>query len=130
MQRKDLLSIPSSDASLSSVPARALFVTLDPDSISNDKGSLPYWALLERALRGEPVKVVATTSDRVTRSGVPLIRHIFERSGGRIELLEEDDHAEQFDVKYLVAHIPSFCNSQHGKRAGQRHKKDPGLSEG
>ncbi len=89
-----------------------------------------FLTLLERALRGEPVNVVAATSDRIKRSGVPLIRHIFERSGGRIGLLEEDDHAEQFDVKYLVTYIPSFCNSQHGKRAGQRHKKDPGLSEG
>ncbi len=88
-----------------------------------------FLALLERALRGEPVRVVATTSDRVTRSGFPLIRHIFELSGGSIELLEEDDHAEQFDVKYLVAYITSFCNSQHGKRAGQRHKKNSGLPE-
>lgn len=89
-----------------------------------------FISLLERALQGEPIQLVATTSDRITRSGFPLIRHIFELSGGRIELLEDDDCAEQFDVKYLIAYVTSFCNSQHGKRAGQRHQKDPGLSEG
>ncbi len=57
-----------------------------------------FLTLLERALRGEPIQLVATTSDRITRSGVPLIRHIFERSGGGIRLLEEDDHAGHFDI--------------------------------
>ena len=86
-------------------------------------------ALLERALRGEAVHVVAATSDRVTRSGYPLIRHVIELSGGSIELLEEDDLSDQFDVRCLVAYITSFCNSHHGKRSGQRHKKDQGLPE-
>ena len=89
-----------------------------------------FVALLERALRGEAVHVVAATSDRVTRSGYPLIKHVIELSGGSIELLEEDDLADQFDVRCLVAYIASFCNSHHGKRSGQRHKKDQGLPEG
>lgn len=88
-----------------------------------------FIALLERALRGEAIRLVATTSDRITRTGFALIRHIFELSGGRIELLEEDDCVKQFDFKYL-AYITSFCNSQHGKRSSQRHKKDQGLSKG
>ncbi len=41
-------------------------------------------ALLERALRGEAVHVVAATPDRITRSGYPLIRHVVELSGGGI----------------------------------------------
>ncbi|WP_394155893.1 recombinase family protein [Loktanella salsilacus] len=89
-----------------------------------------FISLLERALHGEPVRLVATTSDRITRSGFPLIRHIFELSGGGIELLEEDDQADPFDVRELVAFITSFCNSVHGKRAHQRHKKNQGLPEG
>ena len=89
-----------------------------------------FGALLERALCGEPVQVVATTSDRITRSGFGLIRHIFELSGGGIELLEEDDHADPFDVRELVAFITSFCNSIHGKRAHQRHAKDQGVPKG
>ncbi len=58
-------------------------------------------ARLERALRGEAVHVVAATPDRITRSGYPLVRHVVERSGGGIELLEEDDLTEQFDVRCL-----------------------------
>lgn len=88
-----------------------------------------FIAILERALRGEAIRLVAATSDRVTRTGFALIRHIFELSGGRIELLEEDDCVEQFDVKYLVAYITSFCNSQHGRRSSQRNKADQGLPE-
>lgn len=86
-----------------------------------------FLALLERALRGEPVQVVATTSDRITRSGFPLIRHIFELSGGGIHLLEEPDRTDPFDVRELIAFITSFCNSVHGKRAHQRHAKNPGV---
>lgn len=88
-----------------------------------------FVTLLERALQGEPIHLVVATSDRITRSGFPLIKHIFELSGGRIELLEEDDQTDQFDVRYLVAYITSFCNSHHGKRAGKRHQKDPVLSK-
>ena len=87
-----------------------------------------FKALLERALLGEPIRVVATTSDRITRSGFPLVRHIFELSGGGIELLKEHDSADQFDVRYLIAYITSFCNSTYGKRSSQRHKKDTDLS--
>lgn len=88
-----------------------------------------FVALLERALRGEAIHVVAATSDRITRSGSPLIKHVIELSGGSIKLLEEDDLSDQFDVRCLVASITSFCNSHHGKRSGQRHEKDQGLPE-
>ena len=82
-----------------------------------------------RALRGEAVHVVATTSDRISRSGYPFIRHVIELSGGSIELLEENTVTEQFDVRTLIAYITSFCNSVHGKRASQRHAKDTGIPE-
>lgn len=87
-----------------------------------------FRAILERALSGEPVRLVATTSDRIARSGFPLVRHIIELSGGTVELLEEEDCPEQFDVRTLVAFVTSYCNSVHGKRSHQRHKKDQGLS--
>jgi len=88
-----------------------------------------FRSILERALSGEPIRLVATTSDRIARSGFPLIRHIIELSGGSIELLEEEDCPEQFDVRTLVAFITSYCNSVHGKRSHQRHKKDQGIPE-
>ena len=86
-------------------------------------------ALLERALRGEAVHVVAATSECITRAGYPLIRHVIELSGGSIELLEEDDRPGPFDVRFLVGSIASFCNAHHGKRCGQGHRKDRGLPE-
>ena len=86
-------------------------------------------ALLERALRGEAVHVVAATSECITRAGYPLIKHVIELSGGSIELLEEGDLSDRFDVRCLVASIASFCNARHGKRCGQGHRKDRGLPE-
>ena len=86
-------------------------------------------ALLERALRGEAVHVVAATSDRVARSGYPLIRHVIELSGGSIELLEEDDLSVRSGVRCLVADLASSRDSRHGKRPGQGHEEDPGLPE-
>ena len=74
-------------------------VTLDPVSISKDED---FVAILERALRGEPIKLVATTSDRITRAGYPLIRHVIEMPGGSIELVEEEDSIEQFDIRTLM----------------------------
>ena len=72
-----------------------------------------FVALLERALRGGAVHEVAATSDRITRLGYPLIRHVIELSGGSIELLEEDDLPDRFDVRSLVASITSFWNAHH-----------------
>ena len=87
-------------------------------------------ALLERTLRGEAVHVVAATPDRITHSGYPHIRHVIELSEGSIELLEEDDLTDRFDVRCLAACITSFCNAHHGKRSGQGHEEDQGLPEG
>ncbi|MEN8219932.1 MAG: recombinase family protein [Pseudomonadota bacterium] len=53
-----------------------------------------YRTFLELALNGNPLHLVATTSDRITRSGFALIKWIIELSGGRIELLEEPDTSE------------------------------------
>ncbi len=86
--------------------------------------------LLERTLRGEAVHVVSATPDRITRSVYPFIRHVVELSGGRTELLEEDDLTDQFDVRCLIACITSFCNARHGKRSGQGHEEDQGRPEG
>ena len=83
-----------------------------------------YKRILERAIDGTPLHVVATTSDRITRTGFQLIRWIVELSGGRIELLEEPDTTDQFDTKTLIAFITSFINSYDGKRNGKRNKQE------
>ena len=106
------------------------------DALSRDTGSGVDFgrrglvALLERTLREEAVHLVAAASDRITRSGYPLIRHVVELSGRRTELLEEDDLTEQFDVRCLVASITSFRNAHHGKRSGQGPEENRGLPEG
>lgn len=86
-----------------------------------------FTSILERSLRGESITLVATTSDRITRTGFQLIQRIIELSGGRIELLEEDLPSENFDVSELVAYITSFCNSFYGKRSRKRNKEKYGY---
>jgi predicted site-specific integrase-resolvase len=92
-------------------------------------GRRSFRTILERALSGEPIHLVATTSDRITRTGFPFIKHVIELVGGHVELLEENDCSDPFDVRYLISYITSFCNSVHGKRSSKRHKKDQVLPE-
>ena len=84
-----------------------------------------YKTILESAINGNPQHLVATTSDRITKTGFQLIKWLVELSGGRIELLEEPDNSEQFDTKTLIAFITSFINSHYGKRSASRlnHKQ-------
>jgi len=83
-----------------------------------------YKTFLELAINGNSLHLVATTSDRITRSGFQLIKWILELSGGRIELLEETDNTEPFDTTTLIAFITSFINSYYGSlRAKRNHKQ-------
>lgn len=77
--------------------------------------------LLECALSGVAVKVVATNRDRIARSGFELIKKIVESSGGSIELLDEeiDSKEDPFNTTELIAFITSFCNSYYGKRSAK-----------
>jgi len=83
-----------------------------------------YRAILELAINKTPVHIVATTSDRITRTGFQVIKWIVELSGGRIELLEEKDSSEKFDSTILISFITSFINSYYGKRSAIRRKSD------
>ncbi|KHD05554.1 hypothetical protein PN36_29810 [Candidatus Thiomargarita nelsonii] len=91
-----------------------------------------YKTFLELAINGNSLHLVATTSDRITRTGFALIKWIIELSGGRVELLEESDHSEQlrnevtllrFDTKTLIAFITSFINSHYGNRRSAKLKR-------
>lgn len=79
-----------------------------------------FVSILEQAMSGIAIRLVSTTSDRITRSGFPLVKRIIELHGGSIELLEEDVSSEAFDVQTLVSFLTSFCNSQSGKRSHRR----------
>lgn len=82
-----------------------------------------YRTILEQAIKGNPLQVVATTSDRVTHRSFALIKWIIELSGGRIELLEEPDTSEQFETKTLIAFVTRFINSHYFKRSASLHHK-------
>lgn len=91
--------------------------------------------ILEQAMSGNSILLVATTQDRIARSGFEIIRKIIELSGGAIELLEEKPKTtQQFDTTELIRFITSFCNSYYGKRSAKRrnnhsNKKDKNISK-
>ena len=79
-----------------------------------------FVTILERSFNGVSIHLVATTQDRITRTGFGLIKRIIELSGGQVELLEEFDKPEEFDTKSLIGFITSFINSHYGKRSTKR----------
>ncbi|MEN8216384.1 MAG: recombinase family protein [Pseudomonadota bacterium] len=88
-----------------------------------NQNRLGYKTFLELALNGNPLHLVATTSDRITRTCFQLIKWILELSGGRVELLEESDNTEPFDSTTLIAFITSFINSHYGNRRSAKLKR-------
>jgi len=84
--------------------------------------------ILERAMSGESIQLVATTSDRISRSGLSLICKIIELQGGSVVFLEENYAPESFDTQTLIAFLTSFRDSQSGKRSSKYHQKNKGLS--
>jgi len=101
-------------------PEGKLFFDVASGFNQNRRG---YKTFLELAISGNPLHLVATTSDRIARTGFPLIKWIIELSGGKVELLEESDNTEQFDTTTLIAFITSFINSYYGKRSAKRNHK-------
>ena len=82
-----------------------------------------FKTILERSLKGIPQHVVATSRDRIARAGFPLVEKIIELSGGRIEILDEEDvQEEKFNIDELISFITSFVNSYYGKRSSKRKK--------
>jgi predicted site-specific integrase-resolvase len=89
-----------------------------------------FKALLEQCMQGVAIKIVATTSDRITRSGFPLIKWIVELYGGEIIILENSDSSkETFDTESLISFISTFINSYHGKRSSNRNEKNKNISQ-
>jgi len=80
--------------------------------------------ILEQVMSGTPVKIVVTTPDRLSRSGLTLIVKIIEFYGGEVVFLEDNDKTESFDTATLISFLTSFCNSQSGKRNANRHAQN------
>jgi len=85
--------------------------------------------ILESVMSGNPIKIVVTTPDRLSRSGLTLIVKIIEFYGGEVVFLEDNDKIESFDTATLISFLTSFCNSQSGKRNGRRYKENKDLSQ-
>lgn len=81
-------------------------------------------AILESVLSGAAVKLVASSQDRIARSGFELIQRLIELSGGEIELLDDEIKTEDFNTTELIAFITSFCNSYYGKRSAKTRKRN------
>ncbi len=84
--------------------------------------------ILERVMSGNAIRIVSTTSDRISRSGLSLIVKIIEFYGGEVVFLEDDNQPESFDIATLISFLTSFCNSQSGKRNNRRCKKNKDIS--
>ena len=83
--------------------------------------------ILESCMQGLPVKIVVTTPDRLSRSGLTLIIRIIEFYSGEVEFLEDGNKTESFDTATLISFLTSFCNSQSGKRNSKRNKENKNL---
>lgn len=105
----------------------------DYDEVLYDIGSgfnfkrKQFRTILERCLKGEPIRVVVSNQDRFTRVGFEFLQWIFERTGGSIEVLDKTETKQEFDYDNLISFITVFCNSYYGKRNASRNKKDKDL---
>jgi predicted site-specific integrase-resolvase len=91
-------------------------------------------SILEQALSGTSICLVATTQDRIARSGFGFIKRIIELSGGSIITLDDKiDSKEEFNTAELISFITSFCNSYYGKQSARRknysNKKNKNISK-
>lgn len=86
-----------------------------------------FRALLERAIRGEKLRVVVTYRDRLVRFGFDLIEHIISMSGGEIVVLNKLDSSPESElVGDLTAIVTVFSSRLHGLRS---HKIKAYLAE-
>ena len=83
-----------------------------------------YKAILERAIKGNSLHLVATSSDRISRSKFQLIQWVIELSGGKIELLAEKNTTKSFNTKTLIAFITCFINDFYGKNEDSEKQKN------
>jgi len=74
-------------------------------------------AILERAMRGDKLQVVVAHKDRLARFGFDLIRHIIERSGGKLVVLSQIVFSPEDELtKDLLNILHVFSCRMHGLR--------------
>lgn len=75
-------------------------------------------SILERAMRGDKLRLVVSHRDRLARFGYDLIRLIVERTGGEIVVLDQGDGSPDNELsKDILAILHVFSYRMHGGRA-------------
>jgi putative resolvase len=73
--------------------------------------------LLERAMRGDKLRVVVAHRDRLARFGIELIKFVIERNAGELVVLSEDKLSPEVELtKDLLNIIHVFSCRMHGLR--------------
>jgi putative resolvase len=73
--------------------------------------------LLERAMRGDKLKVVVAHRDRIARFGYELVRHVIEFNGGELLVLSEDNLSPETELTSdLLNIVHIFSCRMHGLR--------------
>lgn len=79
-----------------------------------------FRSILERAIRGEKLRVVVTYRDRLVRFGFDLVEHIISMSGGEVVVLNKVDSSPESElVGDLTAIITIFSSRLHGLRSNK-----------
>lgn len=81
-------------------------------------------SLLDRAMRGDQLRIVVAHRDRLARFGFDLIRFVVEHSGGEIVVLDDVRASPERElVDDLLAIVTVFSCRLHGRR-NYKSKKD------
>jgi predicted site-specific integrase-resolvase len=85
-------------------------------------------SILERAMRGDKLKVVVSHKDRLCRFGYELIDYQIRNTGGEIVVLNQKDKTYQQELtEDLLAILHVFSCRMHGRRSYSKVKEDSYL---
>lgn len=74
-------------------------------------------SILERAMLGDSIKLVVAHRDRLARFGFDLIRHIIERNGGELVVLDQTTYSPEEELTQdLLNILHVFSCRMHGLR--------------
>ena len=74
-------------------------------------------SILERAMRGDRIKLVVAHRDRLARFGFDLIKYIIERNGGEILVLDQISYSPEPELtRDLLNILHVFSCRMHGLR--------------
>jgi predicted site-specific integrase-resolvase len=73
-------------------------------------------AILERAMRGDRIKLVVAHRDRLAQFGFDLIKYIIERNGGELVVLDQGTHSPEELTKDLLNILHVFSCRMPGLR--------------